>query len=73
MGGDLKQGEVGIPDISGLLGIVVGVIVRSSSFSNPFSRQSCLFKRNLFLLDVADLLELLLRSLPAGLLTSKLK
>ena len=49
---------MGIPDIMGLLGTVVGVIVRSNSFSNPFSRQSWRFRRNLFLFDVADLLEL---------------
>ena len=74
MGGDLKLGEVGIDIevINGLLCTVVGVIVRSSSLSNPLfsDRQSCRFKRNLFLFDVADLLELLLCTLPAGLLTS---
>ena len=74
MGGDLKLGEVGIDIevINGLLCTVVGVMVRSSSLSNPLfsDRQSCRFKRNLFLLDVADLLELLLCTLPAGLLTS---
>ena len=67
MGGDLKLGEVGI-DIEVINGCL------SSSLSNPLfsDRQSCRFKRNLFLFDVADLLELLLCTLPAGLLTSML-
>jgi len=65
MGGDLKLGEVGI-DIEVINGCL------SSSLSNPLfsDRQSCRFKRNLFLFEVADLLELLLCTLPAGLLTS---
>ena len=55
----------------------MGVIVRSNSFSNAIPllavRQSWGFRRNLFHFDVADLLELLLRSLPAGLPISILR